>query len=209
MSELKLPLLTAAGTASGDKAVSEVLFGREAHGPLMHQAVVRQLANGRAGTHFSKTRSEVSGGGRKPWKQKGTGRARQGSIRASQWRGGGVAFGPKPRDYSQSMNKQDRRAALASAVSTRMDVSSIFDPTGLEAKAKAFATALKAMGADSQKVLLVAGKDETNVRLASRNNAQVRLAEPENLSVLVLLWADRILYTPAALAHLEGRFGNG
>lgn len=209
MADLKLTTYSAAGATSGDRAVAEVLFGRDSHVPLMHQAVVRQMANGRAGTHSTKTRSEVSGGGRKPWKQKGTGRARQGSTRASQWVGGGIAFGPKPRSYEQAMNKQDRRLALASAISTQAGVSAVFDGTAIEPKTKAFASALKAMGYEGQKVLIVAGKDELNLRRASQNLDKVALAEPENLSVYALLWAERVLYTPAALDVLEGRFVNG
>jgi large subunit ribosomal protein L4 len=208
MADIKLKSFSATGAASGERAVAEALFGREPHAVLMHQALVRQLANKRAGTHSTKTRSEVSGGGRKPWKQKGTGRARQGSIRASQFVGGGVAFGPKPRSYEQDMNRQDRRIALASAVASRRDASHVID-AAVEPKAKAFAAALQAMGLSDKKVLVVAGTDESAIRLASRNLANVRQAEPENLSVHALLWSEAVLYTAAALENLEGRFGNG
>jgi large subunit ribosomal protein L4 len=208
MADIKLKSFSATGASAGERAVAEALFGREPHAVLMHQALVRQLANKRAGTHSTKTRSEVSGGGRKPWKQKGTGRARQGSIRASQFVGGGVAFGPKPRSYEQDMNRQDRRIALASAVASRKDASHVID-AAFEPKAKAFAAALKAMGLSDKKVLVVAGTDESAIRLASRNLANVRQAEPENLSVHALLWSEVVLYTAAALENLEGRFGNG
>ncbi|MBC7541974.1 MAG: 50S ribosomal protein L4 [Candidatus Sericytochromatia bacterium] len=207
MSEFKLTTFSATGAATGDRSVAETLFGRDPHMPLMHQALVRQLANGRAGTHSTKTRAEVRGGGRKPWKQKGTGRARQGSIRASQWVGGGVAFGPKPRSYEQDMNRQDRRIALASAVSVRKDASHVID-AGIEPKTKAFSAALKAMGLNGKKVLVVAGTDEFAIRRASNNLANIRQAEPENLSIHALLWSEVVLYTPAALESLEKRFAN-
>src|SRR6188472_2198336 len=116
MSEFKLTTFSATGAATGDRSVAETLFGRDPHMPLMHQALVRQLANGRAGTHSTKTRAEVRGGGRKPWKQKGTGRARQGSTRAPQWTGGGVAHGPKPRSYEMRVNKKMKKGALRSAL---------------------------------------------------------------------------------------------
>jgi large subunit ribosomal protein L4 len=207
MADIKLKSFNAAGASSGERAVADALFGREPHAVLMHQALVRQLANKRAGTHSTKTRAEVSGGGRKPWKQKGTGRARQGSIRASQWVGGGVAFGPKPRSYEQDMNRQDRRIALASAVSSRADVSQVID-AAIEPKAKAFVSAIAAMGLTGKKILVVAGTNESGIRLASRNVNNIRQAEPENLSVHALLWAEAVVYTAAALENLEGRFAH-
>jgi len=207
MADIKLKSFNAAGASAGERAVADALFGREPHAVLMHQALVRQLANKRAGTHSTKTRAEVSGGGRKPWKQKGTGRARQGSIRASQWVGGGVAFGPKPRSYEQDMNRQDRRIALASAVSSRAEVSQVID-AAIEPKAKAFVSAIAAMGLTGKKILVVAGTNESGIRLASRNVNNIRQAEPENLSVHALLWAEAVVYTAAALENLEGRFAH-
>jgi large subunit ribosomal protein L4 len=207
MADIKLKSFNAAGASAGERAVADALFGREPHAVLMHQALVRQLANKRAGTHSTKTRAEVSGGGRKPWKQKGTGRARQGSIRASQWVGGGVAFGPKPRSYEQDMNRQDRRIALASAVSSRADVSQVID-AAIEPKAKAFVSAIAAMGLTGKKILVVAGTNESGIRLASRIVNNIRQAEPENLSVHALLWAEAVVYTAAALENLEGRFAH-
>ncbi|MFO1538498.1 MAG: 50S ribosomal protein L4, partial [Actinomycetota bacterium] len=154
---MKIDVTTAAGASAGSVEVPEDLFGIEPNGPVMHQVVTAQLAHRRAGTHSTKTRAEVAGGGAKPWRQKGTGRARQGSIRAPQWRGGGVAHGPKPRDYSPRTPKKMIRLALRSALSDRAAEGKVVvvDDWGVDAPStKGAVAALAALGIEG-KVLLV------------------------------------------------------
>ncbi len=156
----------------GDLELSETVFGAPVNEGLVHQAVVRYLANQRQGTASTKTRGEVSGGGRKPWRQKGTGRARQGSIRAPQWVGGGTVFGPKPRDYRQAMPKKARRAALRSALSSKVASGELLvldELTFEEPKTKKMVEVLQNLKAAGASALVVTGELDRNVILSARN----------------------------------------
>lgn len=176
---------------------------------LMHQALVRQLANARRGTHSAKTRSEVSGGGKKPWKQKGTGRARQGSTRAPQWKGGGKAHAPKPRDYEVKMPRQMRRAALRSALSAKAAEQQIVVVDDLQlAQPKTQAmlqTLVNLVGADSALVLLPAKND--NVEKSIRNIEHAKYLRANYLNIRDLLGYDRVVLPVAALDVIESYLG--
>ena len=163
------------GKEVGKIDLSDAVFGVEVNEHLVHMAVVSQLANNRQGTQKAKTRSEVSGGGRKPWRQKGTGHARQGSTRAPQWTGGGVVFAPVPRDYSFKMNKREKRAALKSALTSRVEENKfiVIDEINFEeAKTKNFANILKNL--DVSKALVVLEDDNKNAELSARNIADIK-----------------------------------
>jgi large subunit ribosomal protein L4 len=179
---------------------------------IVHRALVRQLANARQGTVSSKTRSEVRGGGRKPWRQKGTGRARAGSNRSPLWRGGGVIFGPKPRDYSQKMNRKERRLALRTAFQGRMDdlvVVQNFASQLDKPKTKDLLAALTRWGVDpGQKVLLIVAEQDENVVLSSRNVQSLRLILATNLNVFDLLNADKVVVTADALEKIKEVYGD-
>ncbi|MEM9538991.1 MAG: 50S ribosomal protein L4 [Cyanobacteria bacterium P01_E01_bin.42] len=174
---------------------------------IVHRAVVRQLANARQGTASTKTRAEVRGGGRKPWRQKGTGRARAGSIRSPLWRGGGVIFGPKPRDYSQKMNRKERRLALRTAFMSRGEdliVVEDFAEQITRPKTKELISAFQRWGVEeSEKVLLVVGEKNDNVYLSGRNIEKLRMILATNLNVYDLLNADKIIATRSAIAKIE------
>ena len=160
-------VLNMEGKEVGSMELNDAVFGVEINEHLVHQAVVLQLANNRQGTQKAKTRSEVSGGGRKPWRQKGTGHARQGSIRAPQWVHGGVALGPKPRDYSYSLNKKERRLGMKSALSTKVVDENlvVVDSIKLESyKTKAVVEMLKALGAEGKALIVTAESDKTVVK---------------------------------------------
>ena len=178
---------------------------------IIHRAVVRQLANARQGTASTKTRSEVRGGGRKPWRQKGTGRARAGSIRSPLWRGGGVIFGPKPRDYSQKMNRKERRLALRTALMSREEDLIVVEDFAEEIsrpKTKELISAFQRWGIeDSEKVLLVMGEKNENVYLSGRNIENLRMILATNLNVYDLLNADKIVATHSAIAKIEEVYG--
>jgi large subunit ribosomal protein L4 len=179
---------------------------------IVHRALVRQLANARQGTVSTKTRSEVRGGGRKPWRQKGTGRARAGSNRSPLWRGGGVIFGPKPRDYSIKMNRKERRLALRTALQSRVEdliVVQDFADKLPRPKTKELVNALKGWGVqpESKILLVVAERDET-VYLSARNVANLRLISASNLNVFDLLSADQIVATTSALAKIQEVYGD-
>ncbi len=194
------------GSASIDLAVAS----SETASHVVHRALVRQMANARQGTASAKTRAEVRGGGRKPWRQKGTGRARAGSIRSPLWKGGGVIFGPKPRDYSQKMNRKERRLALRTAFQGRVDsliVVEDFAEQLTRPKTKEFVSALTRWGvAVGDKVLLiVSGKDE-NVYLSARNVSSVKLILADNLNVRDLLAADRVVVTASALERVKENY---
>jgi large subunit ribosomal protein L4 len=174
---------------------------------ILHKAVVRQLNNARQGTASTKTRAEVSGGGRKPWRQKGTGRARAGSIRSPLWRGGGVIFGPKPRDYEIKMNRKERRLALRTALISRAEdiiVVEEFAEQLPQPKTKEFVAAMTRWGVEpkSKVVLIVSHKDET-VYLSARNVPNLKLIKADGLNVFDLLNADKIVTTPSALAKIQ------
>ena len=205
----EVSILNTKGSAVGQIALDEKVFGVEPNLHVMHLALRRQLNNGRAGTACTKTRAEVSGGGRKPWKQKGTGRARAGSLRSPLFAGGGVIFGPKPRDYSFSMPSKARRLALKSALSARIentvlvkDFSEINEP-----KTKLMAETLKALKVEG-KVLIIAdvkAAENAYLELSARNLPNVKIILPSNLNVKDLLEADNVIITEAAIKEITER----
>ena len=174
---------------------------------IVHRALVRQLNNGRQGTASSKTRAEVRGGGRKPWRQKGTGRARAGSIRSPLWRGGGVIFGPKPRDYSTKMNRKERRLALRTALNSRNEDTIIvenFAEQLARPKTKEIISALERWGIEATaKVLLILDDIPDNVYLSVRNISTVKLIKATNLNVFDLLHANKIVIIKEALVKIQ------
>ena len=184
--------------------LNDNIFGVEINEHLVHLAVVSQLANNRQGTQKAKTRSEVSGGGRKPWRQKGTGHARQGSTRAPQWTGGGVVFAPVPRDYSFKMNKREKRAALKSALTSRVEENKfiVIDEINFEeAKTKNFANILKNL--DVSKALVVLEDDNKNAELSARNIADVKTAKTNTINVYDILKYNTVITTKAVVAKIE------
>ena len=184
--------------------LSDAVFGVEVNEHLVHMAVVSRLANNRQGTQKAKTRSEVSGGGRKPWRQKGTGHARQGSTRAPQWTGGGVVFAPVPRDYSFKMNKREKRAALKSALTSRVEENKfiVIDEINFEeAKTKNFANILKSL--DVSKALVVLEDDNKNAELSARNIADVKTAKTNTINVYDILKYNTVITTKAVVAKIE------
>ena len=192
------------GEEVGKIDLSDAVFGVEVNEHLVHMAVVSQLANNRQGTQKAKTRSEVSGGGRKPWRQKGTGHARQGSTRAPQWTGGGVVFAPVPRDYSFKMNKREKRAALKSALTSRVEENKfiVIDEINFEeAKTKNFANILKSL--DVSKALVVLEDDNKNAELSARNIADVKTAKTNTINVYDILKYNTVITTKAVVAKIE------
>ena len=189
-----------------DLKLNKKVFGIEPNDKVLYDAIITARAGLRQGTYKVKTRSEVSGGGRKPWRQKGTGRARQGSIRAPQWRGGGVALGPVPRDYSLKMNRKERKLALKSALSYKARDKEIVvvDEFNLEtSKTKDMLTAFTNLEVADKKVLLVMDELTENVILAARNLHNVLLMEPVEINVLDLVNADVLLVTAKAVKEIE------
>ena len=192
------------GKEVGKIDLSDAVFGVEVNEHLVHMAVVSQLANNRQGTQKAKTRSEVSGGGRKPWRQKGTGHARQGSTRAPQWTGGGVVFAPVARDYSFKMNKREKRAALKSALTSRVEENKfiVIDEINFEeAKTKNFANILKNL--DVSKALVVLEDDNKNAELSARNIADVKTAKTNTINVYDILKYNTVITTKAVVAKIE------
>lgn len=192
---------TAAGSSAGTVDLDDSWFGLEPNEAVMHQVVTAQLAARRSGTQSTKTRAEVRGGGAKPWRQKGTGRARQGSIRSPQWRGGGVALGPKPRSYAQRTPKKMVRLALRSALSDRaaQDRVVVVDNWGFDAPStKAARKALDALGV-SGRLLVVLGRDDTTSALSFRNLPEVHLIHTDQLNAYDVLVSDWVLFTSEAL----------
>ena len=192
------------GKEVGSIELNDAVFGVEVNEHLVHMAVVNQLANNRQGTQSAKTRSEVSGGGRKPWRQKGTGHARQGSTRSPQWTGGGVVFAPKPRDYSFKMNKKEKRAALKSALTSRVVDSKIVVLDEIkfnEIKTKNFANVMKNLKLD--KALMVIGDNDANVILSARNIPDVKVSQPNTINVYDILKYDTLVVTKDAVAKIE------
>ena len=192
------------GKEVGKIDLSDAVFGVEVNEHLVHMAVVSRLANNRQGTQKAKTRSEVSGGGRKPWRQKGTGHARQGSTRAPQWTGGGVVFAPVPRDYSFKMNKREKRAALKSALTSRVEENKfiVIDEINFEeAKTKNFANILKSL--DVSKALVVLEDDNKNAELSARNIADIKSAKTNTINVYDILKYNTVITTKAVVAKIE------
>jgi len=214
---MKIDVTTAAGASAGSVEVPEDLFGIEPNGPVMHQVVTAQLAHRRAGTHSTKTRAEVAGGGAKPWRQKGTGRARQGSIRAPQWRGGGVAHGPKPRDYSQRTPKKMIRLALRSALSDRASEGrvKVVDDWGIaEPRTKAGIAVLEQLGLRAKgervpRVLLVLARSDDAAWRSFRNLGRyVQIVLPEELNVYDVLVNDYVVFSKATLDEAIARYSS-
>jgi large subunit ribosomal protein L4 len=201
-----LPVHDPSGAVLRERDLPGDLFDAPVNVPVMHQVVVAGMAAQRAGTHSTKTRGEVSGGGRKPWRQKGTGRARQGSIRAPQWTGGGVAHGPKPRDHSIRVNKRMRRAALRSALTDALRSGKLVAVEGLAFdghRTKDAVGVLQALGLEGKVLVVIPGPDEF-VEKSFRNLPEVKIDYPGNLSTYDLLNADRVLFTGEALDVLAG-----
>ena len=192
------------GKEVGTIELNDAVFGVEVNEHLVHMAVVQQLANNRQGTQKAKTRSEVSGGGRKPWRQKGTGHARQGSTRSPQWTGGGVVFAPKPRDYSFKMNKKEKRAALCSALSSKVAESQIIvlDEFKLdEIKTKKFVEVMNNLKAS--KALVVLEGENKNVVLSGRNIPTVKVTATNEINTYDVLKYETLVVTKAAVEKLE------
>ena len=201
------------GAAKGSVELPDEIFAQKVNIPLIHQVVVAQQAAGRQGTHSTKTRGEVRGGGKKPYRQKGTGRARQGSVRAPQFTGGGTVHGPKPRDYAQRTPKKMKAAALRGALSNRaqhgrIHVVSEFVPEDVTTKRTQ--TALKTLRkiTDSDKVLVVLSREDQHNRLALRNLPEVHILDANQVNTYDVLYADDIVFTEAGyqefLAHAKG-----
>ena len=192
------------GMEVGTLELNDAVFGVEVNEHLMHLAVVGQLANKRQGTQSAKTRSEVSGGGRKPWKQKGTGHARQGSTRAAQWVGGGMIFAPKPRDYSVKMNKKEKALAIKSALTSRVAEEKIYVVDSLsfdEIKTKKMAAVLDSLKVE--KALVVLDKKDENVILSARNIPEVRTVMSNSINVYDILKYGSLVITKEAVAQIE------
>ena len=192
------------GKEVGTIELNDAVFGVEVNEHLLHMAVVNQLANNRQGTQKAKTRSEVSGGGRKPWRQKGTGHARQGSSRAPQWTGGGVVFAPTPREYTFKMNKKEKRAALKSALTSRVEEKKFIVVDELvfeEIKTKNFANVLKNL--DVKKALVVLEAGNVNAEISARNIADVKTTKVNTLNVFDVLKYNTVIATKAAVANIE------
>ncbi len=200
----KVSVYNMEGSQVGDIELNDAVFGVEVNEHLVHMAVVSQLANNRQGTQSAKTRSEVSGGGRKPWRQKGTGHARQGSTRAPQWTGGGVVFAPKPRDYSFKLNKKERRLALKSALTSRVQENKFIVVDALkmdEIKTKTFANALANLKVE--KALVVLNENDKNVVLSAKNIPTVKTALTNTINVYDIMKYDTVVIDKAAVATIE------
>ncbi|MBQ8596283.1 MAG: 50S ribosomal protein L4 [Lachnospiraceae bacterium] len=197
-------VLNMEGKEVGTIELNDAVFGVEVNEHLVHMAVVQQLANNRQGTQKAKTRSEVSGGGRKPWRQKGTGHARQGSTRAPQWTGGGVVFAPVPRDYSFKLNKKEKRAALKSALTSRVLENKLIVVDELkfdEIKTKKFAAVMNNLKVN--KALVVLGENDEKVVMSARNIPTVKTAQVGTINVYDILKGDTLILTKDAVAKIE------
>ena len=201
----KVALFNQAGSQVGEIELNDTVFGIEPNNHVMFEAVVMQRASLRQGTHKTKIRSEVAGGGRKPWKQKGTGRARQGSIRSPQWRGGGTVFGPVPRSYSYKLPKKVRRLAIKSALSSKVQAENILvlESLAFDApKTKEFTSVLKGLSVNTKALIVTAGLDE-NVALSARNIPGVTVVAADGINVLDVLNHDKLIMTKAAVEKVE------
>lgn len=200
----KVSVYNIEGKVVGDMELNDAVFGVEVNTHLVHQAVVLQLANKRQGTQSAKTRSEVSGGGRKPWRQKGTGHARQGSTRSPQWTGGGIVFAPKPRDYSFKMNKKEKNLALKSVLTTKVAENKFIVVDGLsfdEIKTKNMVNVLKNL--EVKKALVVTDDDNKNVTLSSRNIPSVKTAFTNTINVYDILKYDKMVVAKDVISKIE------
>ena len=192
------------GKEVGTLDLNDAVFGVEVNEHLVHMAVLQQLANNRKGTQKAKTRSEVRGGGRKPWRQKGTGHARQGSTRAPQWTGGGVVFAPVPRDYSFKINKKEKRAALKSALTSRVQENKLIVVDELkldEIKTKQFAQVMKNLNVD--KALVVINDNDQNIVMSAKNIPTVKVAQTNTINVFDILKYSTVVVTKDAVATIE------
>ena len=197
-------VLNMEGKEVGTLELNDAVFGVEVNEHLVHMAVLQQLANNRQGTQKAKTRSEVRGGGRKPWRQKGTGHARQGSTRAPQWTGGGVVFAPVPRDYSFKINKKEKRAALKSALTSRVQENKLIVVDELkldEIKTKQFAQVMKNLNVD--KALVVINDNDQNIVMSAKNIPTVKVAQTNTINVFDILKYSTVVVTKAAVATIE------
>lgn len=192
------------GEEAGTVALDDKVFGAELNTAVIHQVVVAQLANKRQGTKSALTRAEVAGGGRKPWRQKGTGNARQGSIRAPQWKHGGVVFAPKPRDFSQKINKKMKDVAFRSAISSKVtdDQLKVVDELKIDGKTKEMVAVVKALGLTKRTLFILTSGDELAVR-AANNLEKVDTVKAELVSVLDLMNHTDVVLTQAAVKQIE------
>lgn len=201
----KLSLLKQDGTNAGEITLNDTVFGIEPNEKVVVDVILSQRASLRQGTHKVKNRSEVRGGGRKPWRQKGTGRARQGSIRSPQWRGGGVVFGPTPRSYAYKLPKKVRRLAIKSILSSKVNEEKLVVLEGLTfdaPKTKEFAAFLKNISVYTKALIVVAGESE-NVELSARNLQGITVIPAESISVLEVAKHDKLIITKAAVEKVE------
>ena len=201
----QLDMLSVTGNSVGKIDLKPEVFEVPVMETHLHMAVVRQLANKRAGTASTKTRGEVRGGGKKPWKQKGTGRARHGSTRSPIWKGGGVVFGPKPRDYSVSMTKKMRRLALKEAFSSKVIDETLFVVDAITMSSistKAFVEMMGKMNLTGKTLFVLKDSDDA-VRMSGRNIKNVKIVRPEGVSVYDLLWHNNVVMDKAAVSHIE------
>lgn len=206
---MEVPVYSTAGEVVSNITLRDDVFGVEPNEALIHQAMVRQLANARAGTAATKTRGMVAGGGHKPWRQKGTGRARQGSTRAPHWRGGGIAFGPQPRSYEQAMPKKARRLALKGVLSAHVADKKLLVVDGLhfeQPRTKAMVQVLRNLKADASTLILLANSDG-NVIKSAANIPGVHTLPVENLNVLAALRHRYLLMPVEAVRRLESLLG--
>ena len=200
----KLNVLNVSGQNVGEIELSDSIFGVEVNGHVLYEVVKNQLANKRQGTQSAKTRAEVRGGGRKPWRQKGTGHARQGSIRAAQWTGGGIIFAPTPRDYEVKMNKKERRAALKSALTSKVQDNKfvVVDSLALaDAKTKEMQKVLTNLKAE--KALIVTAQEDKNVILSARNIENVQTVAANGINVYDVMSHGTVVVTKDAVASIE------
>jgi len=201
---MKQKLLNIKGETVKDIKLNENIFGIEPNNKVLYDAIILTRASLRQGTHKTKVRSEVSGGGRKPWRQKGTGHARQGSIRAVQWRGGGIAFGPVPRDYSKKMNRKERRLALKSALAVKAADMIILDELKVATpKTKDMLNILTTLKVSDVKTLIIVNELDENIILSSRNLDNVTLLEANEINVLDLIANEKVVITEEALKSIE------
>lgn len=205
MADITAPLFKSDGASAGEIKLDSEVFGIEPNLDVLHQVVTAQLAAARAGTHKTKTRAEVRGGGRKPWRQKGLGRARHGSIRSPQWTGGGVAHGPQPRDYTQRTPKKMKRLALRSALSARASEEAVMVVEEFDwaaPKTKQAVSLLDAIGATGKTLVVISQVDNVAGR-SFRNITDTRVVEPGHVTAYDVLWSDNVVFT----SHTVGSAG--